>query len=132
MTNIVAILVKKAALEFDKIANPYFAEYDLTASQYRIFKFLYAQPSRTARIVDLERQYSMTHPTTIGLLDALEKKGFTTRVENPNDARGLLVICRSGALFVSGSSFLYNEFRKLENEYVNSRKRLESIAQTPS
>lgn len=91
MTNIVAILVKKASLEFDKIANPYFAEYDLTASQYRIIKFLYAQPSRTTRVVDLERQYSMTHPTTIGLLDALEKKGFTTRVENPNDARGKLI-----------------------------------------
>ena len=91
MTNIVAILVKKAALEFDKIANPYFAEYDLTSSQYRIIKYLYAQPSRTTRVVDLERQYSMTHPTTIGLLDALEKKGFTTRVENPNDARGKLI-----------------------------------------
>ena len=91
MINVVAILVKKAALEFDKIANPYFAEYDLTASQYRIIKYLYAQPSQTARVVDLERQYSMTHPTTIGLLDTLEKKGFTTRVENPNDARGKLV-----------------------------------------
>ena len=33
----------------------------------------------------------MTHPTTLGLLDALEKKGFTTRVDNPNDARGKLV-----------------------------------------
>ena len=87
----VAILVKKAALEFDKISNPYFAEYDLTASQYRIIKFLYAQPSRTARVVDLERQYSMTHPTTLGLLEALEKKGFTTRIVNPNDARGKLV-----------------------------------------
>jgi len=87
----VAILVKKAALEFDKVSNPYFAEYDLTASQYRIIKFLYAQPSRTARVVDLERQYSMTHPTTLGLLEALEKKGFTTRVVNPNDARGKLV-----------------------------------------
>ena len=87
----VAILVKKAALEFDKVSNPYFSEYDLTASQYRIIKFLYAQPSRTARVVDLERQYSMTHPTTLGLLEALEKKGFTTRVVNPNDARGKLV-----------------------------------------
>ena len=86
-----AILVKKAALEFDKLSNPYFAEYDLTASQYKIIKFLYMQPTRTARVVDLERQYSMTHPTTLGLLDALEKKGFTTRIENPNDARGKLV-----------------------------------------
>lgn len=87
----VAILIKKAALEFDKISNPYFAEYDLTASQYRILKYLYSQPTRTARVVDLERQYSMTHPTTLGLLETLEKKGFTTRVENPNDARGKLV-----------------------------------------
>ena len=87
----VAVLVKKAALEFDKISNPYFSEYDLTASQFKIIKFLYAQPTRTARVVDLERQYSMTHPTTLGLLDALEKKGFTTRIENPNDGRGKLV-----------------------------------------
>ena len=76
MINIVAILVKKAALEFDKIANPYFAEYDLTASQYRIIKYLYAQPSRATRVVDLERQYSMTHPTTIGLLFANLFKRF--------------------------------------------------------
>ena len=89
--NKVAILVKKASLEFDKISNPYFAEYDLTASQYRVIKYLYAQPTRTARVVDLERQYSMTHPTTLGLLDALEKKGFTTRIDNPTDQRGKLV-----------------------------------------
>lgn len=89
--NIVAILVKKAALEFDKVANPLFAEYDLTASQYRVLKYLFAQPTRTARVVDLERQYSMTHPTALGLIEALEKKGFTTRVENPDDARGKLV-----------------------------------------
>ena len=91
MISKVALLVKKAALEFDKISNPFFAAYDLTASQYKVLKFLYAQPTRTARVVDLERQYSMTHPTTLGLLDTLEKKGFTTRIVNPNDARGKLV-----------------------------------------
>ena len=89
--NIVAILVKKASLEFDKVANPIFAEYDLTSSQYRVIKYLYSQPTGTARVVDLERQYSMTHPTALGLLDTLEKKGFTARVENPNDKRGKLV-----------------------------------------
>ena len=86
-----AILIKKAALEFDRISNPFFAEYDLTASQYKVLKYLYAQPSRTARVVDLERQYSMTHPTALGLLEALERKGFTVRIANPNDARGKLV-----------------------------------------
>lgn len=87
----VAILVKRAALEFDKLANPVLNEYDLTVSQYKILKYLYAQPSRTARTVDIERQYSMTHPTAIGLLDNLEKKGFVCRMPNPDDARSRLI-----------------------------------------
>lgn len=87
----VAILIKKASLEFDKVANPIFAEYNLTTAQYKIIKFLYLSESRTARVVDLERYYSMTHPTTLGILEQLEKKEFVKRVENPNDARGKLV-----------------------------------------
>ena len=90
-TNKAAILIKKASLEFDKVANPIFAEYDLTSSQYKILKFLYASESRTARVVDLEKYYSMTHPTTLGLLGLLEKKGYIKRVVNPDDARGKLV-----------------------------------------
>jgi len=85
------VLVKKAALEFDKISNPIFAEYDLTASQYKVIKFLCTSESKTARVVDLEKYYSMTHPTTLGLVEQLEKKGFVKRVVNPNDARGKLV-----------------------------------------
>lgn len=87
----VVILVKKAALEFGKVSNQILSEYDLTDSQYKILKYLYASPSGAARIVDLENYYSMTHPTTLGLVGALEKKGFTVRVKNPNDARGKLV-----------------------------------------
>lgn len=87
----VAILIKKAALEFDKISNPIFAEYDLTASQYKVIKYLFTREKRTARVVDLEREFSMTHPTTLGLLGQLEKKGFTRRIDNPDDARGKLV-----------------------------------------
>lgn len=90
--NKVAVLVKKASLEFEKVANPIFAEYDLTSSQYKILGFLYASELRTARVVDLEKHYSMTHPTTLGLLEQLEKKGFVRRVTNPNDARGKLVV----------------------------------------
>lgn len=89
--NKVAILVKKATIEFDKMANPFFAEYDLSAAQFRIIKFLYAQSSKSARIVDLEKQYSITHPTALGLVDQLEKKGYVKRIPNPNDKRGKLV-----------------------------------------
>ena len=82
-----AILVKKAALEYDKTANPILSPYDLTISQYKILMFLYGQPSRAAKVVDIERCYSMTHPTAIGLLNNLEKKGFITRIQNPEDGR---------------------------------------------
>lgn len=91
MIDSIAILIKKAALEFDKISNPVLAKYDLTSSQYKILLFLYAQPFGAARVVDLERQYSMTHPTTLGLVDALSEKGFIKRIPNPADARGKLV-----------------------------------------
>lgn len=85
------VLIKKASLEFDKISNPIFAEYNLTASQYKVIKFLCVSESRAARVVDLEKYYSMTHPTTLGLVEQLEKKGFVKRVDNPYDARGKLV-----------------------------------------
>ena len=87
----VAILVKKAALESDKISNSFFGKCNLSASQYKVLKYLYAQETRTARVVDLERKFSMTHPTTLGLLEQLEKRGLTKRIPNPNDARGKLV-----------------------------------------
>ncbi|MBR1811200.1 MAG: MarR family transcriptional regulator [Clostridia bacterium] len=87
----IAILIKKTALEFDKISNSILAEYELTASQYKVLKYLYTRPSGAARVVDLEKHYSMTHPTTLGLVDTIERKGFVTRVPNPNDARGKLV-----------------------------------------
>lgn len=67
-----AILIKKAALEFDKISNGILEEYDLTTSQYKVMKYLYEESD--VRIVDLEKYYSMSHPTTIGIVQNLEKK----------------------------------------------------------
>lgn len=87
----VAILIKRAALEFDKISNPVLAEYDLTASQYRVLKYLYSRPNESARIVDIEKDCSITHPTALGLLDNLSKKGFAVKIVNPEDARSKVI-----------------------------------------
>ena len=100
--NKVAILVKKAALECDKSMIPALSEYDLTPSQYRILKFLYTQPSKTVRQVDLEKYYSLTHPTAIGLLRALETKNFVLRTQNPEDARSRIVSLTDKALGMQG------------------------------
>lgn len=90
-TNRIAVLIKTASIEFDKKANPILAEYDLTASQCRVLKFLYMQENHSARIVDIEKECVITHPTVLGLLDSLEKKGFVSKIVNPEDARSKLI-----------------------------------------
>lgn len=94
----VAILVKKAVLIFEKIANPLLQEYDLTDSQYKILKYLFLNQTEAVRQVDLERYYSMTHPTTIGLLGTLERKGFIIRKPNPEDARSRIICLTDKAI----------------------------------
>lgn len=90
-TDSVTVLAKKVSLEFDKLSNSMFQKYDLTTAQFRILKYLYAQPNNSTRQVDLEKYFSLTHPTTTGLLQALEKKGFVSREANPEDKRSRIV-----------------------------------------
>ena len=91
-----AILIKKAALEFDKISNGILEEYDLTTSQYKVMKYLYEESD--VRIVDLEKYYSMSHPTTIGIVQNLEKKGLIEYRDNPNNSRSLFIVPSALAL----------------------------------
>ena len=86
-----AILLKKASLEAEKTMMPILQSYDLSVAQYKILKYLYNEPKDTVRIVDLESCYSMTHPAVIDILKVLEKKGYTVRTVNPEDARSKIV-----------------------------------------
>lgn len=87
-----AILIKKAALEFDKISNAVLEEYGLTASQYKVIKYIYEEAEQGVRITDLEKYYSMSHPTAIGIVRNLEKKGLIEYQKNPNDARSRYIV----------------------------------------
>ena len=86
-----AILIKKAALEFDKISNAVLEEYDLTTAQYKVMKYLYEEAENGVRIVDLEKYYSMSHLTAIGIVQNLEKKGLVAYQDNPNNARSRFI-----------------------------------------
>lgn len=87
----IAILIKKASLEFDKISNKILASYQISASQYKILKYLFSEDNHTARVTDLEKSFSMTHPTTIGHIDVLITRGLVEKIPNLQDARGKLV-----------------------------------------
>lgn len=87
----VTILVKKAALEAEKTQLPILQTYDLTVAHYKFLKYLFNASKDSVRIVDLETAFSITHPAAIDILKVLEKKGYTTRIVNPDDARSKIV-----------------------------------------
>ena len=87
----IAILIKKAALEAEKVQMPILQSHGLSVAQYKFLKYLYSAPKDSVRIADLETEYSMTHPAVIDILKVLEKKGYTRRTVNPEDARSKII-----------------------------------------
>lgn len=97
-TDRVAILVKKTALVIEKNANHILAPFDLTNTQYKIMKFLYANQDVPVRQADIEEKFSMTNPTVTGIIQNLEKKRLITRAENPEDRRSKLLVLTEQAM----------------------------------
>lgn len=91
VNNKIAILIKRLALEFDKIAIPELAPYGLTPSQYKVIKYIFVNEEKDIMQRDIERAFSMTNPTVTGILQNLEKNGWVKRVENSNDARSKVI-----------------------------------------
>lgn len=85
----ITILIKNLSLEFDKIANPRLAPYDLTLTQFKILKYLYDYDNVIGK--DIEKAYSMTNPTVTGVIENMEKHDWIKRVPNPNDARSKII-----------------------------------------
>lgn len=88
----IVIMIKKASLEFEKMGNQLLIPYDITHPQFKTLKYLYKNPPRTVRQIDIEKQYSLTNPTVTGILQNLEKKGLIGRVANPEDSRSKVIV----------------------------------------
>ena len=80
-------LIKRASLTVEKYAARRLAEYDLSPSQAKVMRALSLVPDRTVRVVDLQEFFFMTHPTVIGILKNLMKKGLVIRTEDPANHR---------------------------------------------
>jgi DNA-binding MarR family transcriptional regulator len=116
--NKATILIKKAALEFDKNINAELEEYDLTHSQYRVMKYLYRNEGQGVRTVDLERFFSMSHPTTIGILQNLEKKGLVRYRENPDNPHSRFIEPTEAGYGMKPTLYAVGE--KLENDLTSN------------
>lgn len=87
----IAILVKIASLEFDKVSNQILSPYELSNSQFKILKYILWQEAGAVRQIDIENYFAMTNPTVTGLVQNMEKKGLVERVPNPEDKRSKLI-----------------------------------------
>lgn len=87
----IAILIKKLSLEFDKIAIPELAPYELTPAQYKVIKYVLRHQDAPVRQRDIEIFYSMRNPTVTGILKNLEKNQWIKRVKNDRDARSKVI-----------------------------------------
>ena len=110
----IAILIKKLALEFDKIANPSLAPYDLTPTQFKILKYLYDNDNVIG--MDIQNAYSMTNPTVTGILQNMENGGWIERVANLNDSRSKIIKLTKKSL--DKKDELYNLGDNLEKEFT--------------
>ena len=70
----IAILVKIASLEFDKVSNQILSPYELSNSQFKILKYILWQEDGAVRQIDIENYFAMTNPTVTGLVQNMEKK----------------------------------------------------------
>ena len=110
----IAILIKKLALEFDKIAIPNLAPYNLTPTQFKILKYLYDHDNVIG--MDIQNAYSMTNPTVTGIIQNMESGGWIERVLNPNDSRSKIIKLTKKSL--DKKDELYNLGDNLEKEFT--------------
>ena len=94
----IVILLKIISEQINREMTPVLSEYDLTASQYGIIKYLYKRDPQATRITDIKRKFSMSHPTVIGLTGQLEKKGYLERIRDPEDGRSKLLMLTEKAI----------------------------------
>ena len=87
----VAIWIKKAALEVEKLSNQVLAPFELTHTQYKILMMLYHSKEQFIRQKDIETRLSMTNPSVTGIIQNLEKKGLVVRRQNQEDKRSKLI-----------------------------------------
>lgn len=90
-TDRVDILLKRANLQFERMANQALAPHGLTHTQFRVLKLLHREPPLTVRQADIEQFFSMTNPTVTGILNNLQRKGLIVRVTNPQDGRSKVI-----------------------------------------
>ena len=93
-----SVLTRITALYVDKLAAAEFAPFGLSLAQYKIIAYLYAKPKESVTTSELEAHFQMSHSTSVGLLNNLEKDGWITRKKTPQSGRSKVILLTQRAI----------------------------------
>ena len=80
-------MIKKIHDAIDKVANKMLKEEGITLSQSNLLLFLSGRQNEKTTQKDIEQFFSVSHPTVIGLIRRLAKKGLIDICTDQTDAR---------------------------------------------
>lgn len=92
--NRASVMTRITALYVDKIANKVFEDIGLSLAQYKILAYLFSHSEADVTTASLEEHFQMSHSTSVGLLNNLEKDGWIKREKTVSSGRSK-VICAS-------------------------------------
>lgn len=75
----IAVLIKTASIEFDKMANPILADYNLTASQCRVLKFCLCSNIKAHELWTLKRSVPLHTLRFWGCWIVWKRKGLSSK-----------------------------------------------------
>lgn len=83
------LLTKSINNSIERVRNRFLAEYDLTATQSDVLRFVCAADDADVEInqVDIETEFNLSNPTVTGILKRLEVKGFIEKRPSGKDRR---------------------------------------------
>lgn len=90
--NSASILTKITSLYLDRLASAILKSFRLSLAEYKILYICIYYPEKRINNSFLESHFQMSHSTTVGLLNHLEKDDWIHRIPNPDNQREKIVV----------------------------------------
>lgn len=90
--NYASILARITSLYVDRLASAILKPMGLSLAEYKILYTCIYYPDERITNSFLESHFQMSHSTSVGLLNHLERDGWIERVPNPDHPREKIVI----------------------------------------
>lgn len=132
--NSASILARITSLYVDRLASAILKPMGLSLAEYKILYICIHYPEERITNSFLESHFQMSHSTSVGLLNHLEKDDWIRRIPNPDNAREKIVVLSPKAqknreVLVQAGQDLEDQFtanltEKEREEYIRISKKI--------